>query len=364
MKDIKTTSKSKKNSSKNFIIFAASTTIMTSLLCAYLYDKTRDLNAVPQTQEIAAEQSFNEAEVQMPSTETVENTDNSIETESENNDTVKTFEVSTESNDDISEKYNSDYISKETESEETDNEISISDDSDYTIQIYDSQKTLYTSDRVNLRSGAGTEYDKVSTVSKGSMVTVTGETTNGWDQVLVDGNTGYIKADYLCDKVLATSYVFAGDSRTVQMNQAVGKSAATWVAQVGEGYDYFVNTAIPVIDASASDGTAIIINYGVNDLYNVDKYIEKINSKIDSWIDAGATVYYAAVLPVEDYPTITNSEIENFNAKLKSELDSRIGWIDGYTYLQTTGFETADGLHFDADTYRKLYSYYTGTATV
>ena len=35
----------------------------------------------------------------MPSTETVENTDNSIETESENNDTVKTFEVSTESND-------------------------------------------------------------------------------------------------------------------------------------------------------------------------------------------------------------------------------------------------------------------------
>ncbi len=235
--------------------------------------------------------------------------------------------------------------------------------SDYTINVYEENKTLYTNDRVNVRSGAGTEYEKLATLSVGAKVTVIGETNNGWYQVLYNDDASYIKSDYLQEKAIPASFIFAGDSRTVQMNQAVGKSEYTWVAQVGEGYSYFANTAIPAIDASVRDGSVIVINFGVNDLYNVDKYISKVNSKVDSWISAGATVYYAAVLPVSDYPTITNGDITAFNSKISSGLDSRIGWLDGYTYLQNNGFNTADGLHFDYDTYRDLYAYYMSKIT-
>ncbi len=229
---------------------------------------------------------------------------------------------------------------------------------DYSISVYESEEVLYTNTRVNVRSGPGTDYDLVKTLSAGSTVTVTGETADGWYQALIDGSLAYIKADYLQENNIVKSYIFAGDSRTVQMSLAVKKSEHKWFAQVGEGYDYFVNTAIPSIDASVTTGSVIIINYGVNALHNVDKYISKVNSKIDSWIASGATVYYAAVLPVRDYPTITNDDIEAFNSKLRSGLDSRVGWLDGYTYLQTNGFSTADGLHFEYDTYRSLYSYY------
>jgi uncharacterized protein YgiM (DUF1202 family) len=236
----------------------------------------------------------------------------------------------------------------------------------YNITVFDSEKTLYTSDRVNVRTGAGTEFDKVAVLNRGAQVTALGVTDNGWTQVVYDGAAAYIKNDYLQEKAVpvASSYVFAGDSRTVQMNQAVGKSGSVWVAQVGEGYDFFVNTAIPTIDASAANGTAIIINFGVNDLHNVDKYIKKVNSKIDSWTSKGATVYYAAVLPVSDYPTITNADIEAFNSKLQSGLDSRVCYLDGYTFLQNNGFSTNDGLHYDYDTYRSLYAYYMSKISI
>ncbi len=237
-------------------------------------------------------------------------------------------------------------------------------ESDYTVNVFDGNETYYANTLVNVRSGAGTGYDKLGTIGRGTDITVTGLTDNGWYQVLYDGVAGYISAEYLQTSAPGTAYIFAGDSRTVQMNMAVGTNGNKWIAQVGEGYKYFAGTAVPQIDAGIGEGTVVIINFGVNDLYNVDKYVSLVNSKIDSWISAGATVYYAAVVPVSNYPTITNADIESFNAKLKSGLDSRVGWLDGYTYLTTCGFNTNDGLHYDAATYKNLYSFYMSNLTV
>ncbi len=320
MRYIKKDSMSKRHNKIRNAALAVSVVILTALFSDYIFDKSLDAEAET-TDVILAEQ--------ITVTETKEAAAAQLTT-NQTNDKVTSNLLSVKS--------------KETP--------------DYTISAFEESFTLYASDRVNLRRGAGTEYDKILTLSRGASVIATGETTNGWYQVLYNGNLGYIKADYLQEKALPTSYVFAGDSRTVQMSQAVKNSQNIYVAKVGEGYSYFVNTAIPQIDASISEGTVVVINYGVNDLYNVDKYISKVNSKIDSWIEKGATVYYAAVLPVKDYPTITNADIENFNNALKNGLDSRVGWLDGYTYLQTYGFSTADGLHFNYDTYKGLYSYY------
>ncbi|WP_026526395.1 SH3 domain-containing protein [Butyrivibrio sp. VCD2006] len=229
---------------------------------------------------------------------------------------------------------------------------------EYSITVYDEEKSYYSNDRVNIRTGAGTEFDRLATIKRDTKVTVLGETDNGWYQVMYNDEVGYIMGDYIQETEPGIEYIFAGDSRTVQMSQAVNKSDYAWIAKVGEGYSFFSNEAVPQIDAEAGDGSVIIINYGVNDLYNAEKYIKLINKKVDSWIAAGATVFYAAVTPVSSYPTITNSDIEAFNSEMRSGLDSRIGWLDGYSFLTNVGFSTGDGLHYNNDTYKTLYTYY------
>ncbi|WP_029322674.1 SGNH/GDSL hydrolase family protein [Butyrivibrio sp. AE3004] len=229
---------------------------------------------------------------------------------------------------------------------------------EYKITVFEEEKNLYSNDRVNIRSGAGTEFDKVGVIGKDTKVKVLGQTDNGWYQVMIGDEVGYISCDYLQEDEPGIDFIFAGDSRTVQMSQAVKEDEYEWIAKVGEGYNFFSSEAVPQIDESVGEGSVIIINYGVNDLYNVEKYIALVNKKADSWIRSGAKVFYAAVTPVSNYPTITNDDIENFNKELKSGLDSRIGWLDGYSYLQNNGFSTGDGLHYNNATYESLYKYY------
>ncbi len=228
----------------------------------------------------------------------------------------------------------------------------------YTVTKYEAPVSMYTSDTVNVRSGAGTDYDKVGKLKWGSNVEVTGETNNGWYEVSYKDSTAFIKGDYVVQSLPGIPYLFVGDSRTVQLKMAVGSSDKAYIAEIGEGYSYFKSTVLPKISTCAGNGTKMIINFGVNDLANAGKYIKLVNNNIDTWINAGITVYYAAVTPVGNCPTVTNAQIEAFNTRLQTELDPRVNWIDGYSYLQQAGFSTADGLHYSSDTYKSLYSYY------
>lgn len=228
----------------------------------------------------------------------------------------------------------------------------------FTVTEYESPVTMYASATVNIRSGAGTDYDKVGRIKWGSKADVTGETDNGWYEVSYDGKLAFVRGDFMMTELPGTPIVFVGDSRTVQMQMAVGDSDKAYIAKVGEGYSWFKNTALSAIPGCAGNGTRMIINFGVNDLVNVDNYIELVNSNIDAWSDAGIKVYYASVTPVGSYPTVNNAQIEAFNTKLKNGLDPRVKWIDGYSYLSRNGFNSGDGLHYTPDTYKKLYSYY------
>ena len=228
----------------------------------------------------------------------------------------------------------------------------------FTVTEYETPVMMYTSDTVNVRNGAGTDYDKVGKLRWGTQTEVTGETDNGWYEVAYGDTTAFIIGDYMVSELPGTPLVFVGDSRTVQMQAAVGSTDKAYIAKIGEGYSWFKNTALAEIPAYAGTGTTMIINFGVNDLANAGKYIKLVNSNIDAWTEAGITVYYAAVTPVGNCNSVSNSQIENFNARLQAELDPRVQWIDGYSYLSQTGFYTSDGLHYNNDTYRNLYSYY------
>ena len=58
--------------------------------------------------------------------------------------------------------------------------------------------TKYASSTVNVRAGAGTNYDAVAAVTRGTRLSVL-STANGWYQVSVPskGVTGYISASYV-----------------------------------------------------------------------------------------------------------------------------------------------------------------------
>ena len=62
--------------------------------------------------------------------------------------------------------------------------------------VYDKYYIYYTTGGVNLRSGPGTSYDKVTTVSLGSEVQAAAK-QDGWTFVSVDGRFGWINSDYL-----------------------------------------------------------------------------------------------------------------------------------------------------------------------
>ena len=59
-----------------------------------------------------------------------------------------------------------------------------------------STSTMYTTDRLNLRKGAGTSYSVITTLDKGVAVTVH-SSSNGWSKVSVNGMTGYVSSKYL-----------------------------------------------------------------------------------------------------------------------------------------------------------------------
>ena len=59
-----------------------------------------------------------------------------------------------------------------------------------------STSTMYTTDRLNLRKGAGTSYSVITTLDKGIAVTVH-SSSNGWSKVSVNGMTGYVSSSYL-----------------------------------------------------------------------------------------------------------------------------------------------------------------------
>ena len=150
--------------------------------------------------------------------------------------------------------------------------------------------------------------------------------------------------------------IFVGDSRMVQMHEAMGNTGVLYIAENAKGYDWFVEKAIPQIDSACGKGSRIVINLGVNDTGNADKYVAMVNAKAIEWKAKGAKVYYALVNPVWDNPYTSEDQVVNINKKLVSGL-AGVNIIDTHTFLVNNGYRLVDGLHYDGPTYASLYSF-------
>ena len=158
--------------------------------------------------------------------------------------------------------------------------------------------------------------------------------------------------------------IFVGDSRTGQMANAVGGTAAwpgtAFAACFGGGVDWLSTAqAKKQVDQYVTPGAVIILNYGVNDLSRHNDYIATINRYAQDWISKGATVYFASVGPVgENEYGKRNWAVEYFNNQLNNRLDARIGRLNLYAFLTGSGYVTlADGLHYDGATYAAMFQF-------
>lgn len=185
---------------------------------------------------------------------------------------------------------------------------------------------------------------------------------------------------------LVKRYVFIGDSRTVGMHNArhgdkaqsestenggAGMSATAangkkelWFAKGSTSYSWFESDAVPFLDKSIQSGDAIIIWMGVNGLSQAPSYASLVKEKAPDWIAKGASVYYVSVGPIDDaaarnagYPEVdTDANVIKFNTQLKAALGSGSSttYIDLHGEIGT-GFVATDGIHYDPDTYNRIY---------
>lgn len=150
-----------------------------------------------------------------------------------------------------------------------------------------------------------------------------------------------------------------GDSRMV------GLCAYSWyqedngtcIAEVGMGYYWLIETAIPrvnVLDTSKKKNIAV--NLGVNDIYNLNNYIKKYKELAEGdWKDSN--IYIVSVNPTKGSYDNLNKDIDNFNEKMKNSFEgyANIKYCDTNKLLKETGFETSDGLHYNNSTSKKIY---------
>lgn len=149
--------------------------------------------------------------------------------------------------------------------------------------------------------------------------------------------------------------IFVGDSRTEGIRDAVHDDSI-WSCLSSMGYDWMVSTGVPQIEAEIVDNTSVIILMGVNDVHNLNKYVQYINEKAKEWTDLGASTYFVSVGPVENDPYVTNEQIESFNDAMEANLIG-VTYIDVYSHLMETGYSTLDGTHYPEDVSVEIYNY-------
>lgn len=150
--------------------------------------------------------------------------------------------------------------------------------------------------------------------------------------------------------------IYMGDSRIVGMMSSITNKSITSIAQVGAGYTWFTNSAIPELENKIESKKFVVLAFGVNDLSNSSSYLskyEELKTKYD-----GVTFYVMSVNPVDETKeaengySVTNSSIEEFNSVMQNGFGEN--YIDVYSQIKDN-FETEDGLHYTPTTYQKIH---------
>lgn len=163
--------------------------------------------------------------------------------------------------------------------------------------------------------------------------------------------------------IMAGTY-YLGDSRTNGLASALGTNESV-IAKDGGNYNDFV-THSATLKSKLNNSTGnynVVLNYGVNDLGNVNKYCEGYKSLANT-IGSNHKVYVVSVNPMNDNTkwNATNASINSFNSSMKSCISS----VSNITYCDVNStasndkwvsdYLSSDGLHYNTNGYKYIHS--------
>jgi uncharacterized protein YgiM (DUF1202 family) len=145
----------------------------------------------------------------------------------------------------------------------------------YTVEPMDEIGTVYVDDAtpLNVRTGPATSYDRIGTLSNGTIVTITGIVNDSWYQIFYNSKVGYVYA----------SYIVLSDDVTVSDLTADGKVVNTAKVNIRKGPDNTTEILKTVssgtllnITGKASNGWYRVVYDGVTG-YVSNKYLEIVS---------------------------------------------------------------------------------------
>lgn len=164
------------------------------------------------------------------------------------------------------------------------------------------------------------------------------------------------------------NFIFIGDSRTVAYKGIVDIDKydfITFISEVSKGYNWLKDTAIEKLNTrfdTTDLSYNVVLNLGVNDLQNVDKYIDIYNELAEK--NPKHNFFVVSVNKVDTekmikngYTAIENPQIEEFNSKIKNSLSDKIHFIDTYSYFEDENLESNDGVHYTDETSTEILDY-------
>lgn len=84
----------------------------------------------------------------------------------------------------------------------------------FTVEAYSPAKTMWTTQNVNCREGASTEYNKVGSLKEHEQINVTGVASTGWYQITKeDGAVVYVSNKYLTEEAPTTQTIYQHDEK-------------------------------------------------------------------------------------------------------------------------------------------------------
>ena len=159
-------------------------------------------------------------------------------------------------------------------------------------------------------------------------------------------------ASGIANRVESTIYI--GDSRFNGMETHLKKGEGFVIAKDSMGYDWFMGEGLQRVNQIKQQNSqvskwTIVSGLGVNDLHNINKYIQAYKD-LES---KGDRVVVLSVNPTDGNRSSLNTEIDKFNSTMST---SGFEYIDTCGMLRTSGFETVDGVHYNKNTYLKIWN--------
>ncbi len=136
--------------------------------------------------------------------------------------------------------------------------------------------------------------------------------------------------------------VYVGDSRIASIESSLSNNM-TFVT--GDGYDWLNSDGVNELDDILKNKTdsIVVFSSGINDLSNIDNYIDLYKNLISKYPSISFYVIGLSQIDESKVEGITNSEINDFNKKLKENFSSN--YIESFTNFDLSS--SSDGINYD-----------------